>query len=280
MTINYARNSGIATLEPLYGTREAASIVDRLLLDCFGISLLDRVMMGDSREIDSADFEKLMARLSDGEPVQYVVGFEEFCGLRFDLNSDTLIPRIETQELVGWILERHSPQDAVRILDVGSGSGAIAVSLAHSLGNGVVRAMDISPSALEMARSNAARNGAAVDFFEQDIFEYTPQQGEYDLIVSNPPYVLNSEKALMHNNVLEHEPHRALFVEDNDPLIFYRQIAKVAQVGLVSGGELFFEINEAFGRETCTLMQELGFVDIELREDLHGKERMVCGKKR
>ncbi|MFI3295830.1 MAG: peptide chain release factor N(5)-glutamine methyltransferase [Rikenellaceae bacterium] len=280
MTINYARNSAIASLEHLYGAREAHSVVDRLLLDAFGISLLERMFSGDSQQIDQQRFDELIARLTTGEPVQYVVGFEEFMGRRFNLNSDTLIPRVETEQLVEWIVEKYATKKKVRVLDIGTGSGAIAISLALELKESMVEAIDISQNAIEMANQNSINNRAKVEFRVQDLFEYNPKPCQYDLIVSNPPYVLESEKKEMRENVLDFEPHRALFVTDQDPLIFYREITKLAAQALKPKGMLFFEINEAYAPQTCELLENHGFDEIKIKEDIHEKERMVCGRKR
>ncbi len=278
MTINYARNLASSSLSALYENSEALSIADRLLLDMFGVTTTDRLLKGDTQEVDEARFETALQRLSNGEPVQYVVGFEWFCDMRFELNSSTLIPRVETEELAQWIIS-DTPQRST-VLDIGTGSGALAVTLARHIEGAKVSAIDISREAIEMARGNAKANSVEVEFIEMDIFEYVPLKENFDVIVSNPPYVCEREKPLMHSNVLDFEPHRALFVSDEDPLIFYRHIATLAARALKPDGKLYFEINEAYPSEMVELLESLGFVDIMLKEDIRQKPRMICGRKK
>ena len=225
-------------------------------------------------EPSSALFDAL-EQLYTHRPLQYVLGHAEFCGLVFAVNEDVLIPRPETEELVEWI-SREWKGRPVRILDIGTGSGAIAVALAKKLTEAMVSAVDISEKAILMAAANAAGNAVQVSFAVCDILNGKPE-GKFDVIVSNPPYVRHSEQEFMRKNVLDYEPGNALFVPDDDPLLFYRRIAGLGREMLNEGGALYFEINEAFGNETVRLLTELGYSQIEIRADILGKERMVKG---
>lgn len=212
-------------------------------------------------------------RLEKYEPVQYILGYSDFCGLRFKVTPATLIPRPETSELVEWITTEATGKE--QILDIGTGSGCIAVSLAHRLPDANVSAWDISPKALAVATENSKTNNIAVAFKVVDILAYRPNEEQFDIIVSNPPYIKEVEKEQMEANVLKWEPHTALFVPDNDPLLFYRSIAEKATTMLRPGGKLYFEINRAFGNETCTMLSELGYTGIELRKDFADNDRMI-----
>ena len=223
-----------------------------------------------------AQLEGVLKRLLQSEPIQYVIGSTEFYGLELQVNKATLIPRPETEELVEWILSTHSKTDSnIQILDIGTGSGCIAIALAKHLLRAKVEAVDISLQALETAQANAQINEVEVRFFQQDILEAEALEESYDSIVSNPPYVREQEKAEIKNNVLQHEPHQALFVADAKPLIFYKKIAQLAIDSLKPKGSLFFEINEYLGEETVALVKEIGFTKVELRKDLFGKDRML-----
>ena len=218
--------------------------------------------------------------MSQGEPLQYVVGTAPFGNLTFEVTPSTLIPRPETLELVEWVAADEQVRPALRLLDIGTGSGCIAISLAKLLPQATVSAWDISAEALAVARRNAERNGVAVDFKQVDVLHVTEAE-TYDCIVSNPPYICEAEKAEMTDSVLLHEPHTALFVPNTDPLRFYRAIAQLALSNLSPGGTLYFEINRAYGAETCNLLRDLGFCDVELRKDFYGNDRMVkAGKEK
>lgn len=221
----------------------------------------------------------ILSRLKTGEPIQYILGHTEFYGLTFRVNPSVLIPRPETEELVEWILsEVGSLKLAVgNILDIGTGSGCIAVSLKKNLPAFNVSAMDISNDALEIAKANAALNNVDIDFIHDDILatRLAPTTPPYNIIVSNPPYVTREDKKQMHINVTDFEPHTALFVPENDPLIFYKAIANFASKNLEKGGLLFFEINEGYGEEIVGLLSDKQFINIELRKDMSGKDRMV-----
>ena len=213
-------------------------------------------------------------------PIQYVLGQCEFMGLQFEVNPSVLIPRPETEELVEWILASQNNTNSVSILDIGTGSGCIAVSLKCKLPKAFVTAYDLSYDALALARKNAEINEVTVDFRQQDILCPDDEKGEWEIIVSNPPYIPDAEKIEIQPNVLNFEPHLALFVPDNDPLLFYRKIIEFAAMHLKAGGQLFFEIHRDRGQEVMQLLSEAGFAEIELRKDLSGNDRMLkAGKK-
>ena len=218
---------------------------------------------------DISSFEKIIVEIKKNIPIQYILGETHFYNLKFNVNSSTLIPRPETEELVRYILSHNFSS----VLDIGTGSGCIAISIAKN-SNANIYAIDNSKEALEIAKSNAILNSVDVNFMFNDVFDFSDTK-KYDLIVSNPPYVLNSEKIYMHQNVIDYEPHNALFVEDSNPLIFYEKIALIASKNLNSNGLLFFEINEKFGDQTIDLLSKLNFVDIELKKDINGRDRII-----
>ena len=218
---------------------------------------------------DISSFEKIIVDIKKNIPIQYVLGETHFYNLKFNVNSSTLIPRPETEELVRYILSHNFSS----VLDIGTGSGCIAISIAKN-SNANIYAIDNSKEALEIAKSNAILNSVDVNFMFNDVFGISVTK-KYDLIVSNPPYVLNSEKKYMHQNVIDYEPHNALFVEDSNPLIFYEKIALIASKNLNSNGLLFFEINEKFGDQIIDLLSKLNFVDIELKKDINGRDRII-----
>jgi release factor glutamine methyltransferase len=213
-------------------------------------------------------------------PIQYILGKTNFYGLDFEVNPNVLIPRPETEELVDWIISNNLDlkNKDFSILDIGTGSGCIAVSLAKNLKNATVFALDISEKALATAKKNAENNEVSVTFIEKDILNTLDFDTQLDIIVSNPPYVRHLEKAEIKNNVLENEPHLALFVSDTDALLFYRKIAHFALKNLKETGFLYFEINQYLGNETINLLKEIGFKDLELRKDIYGNDRMICGR--
>lgn len=227
---------------------------------------------------DAAALLAATQRVCAHEPLQYVLGSTTFMGLNLQVDARALIPRPETEELVQWAQQTAMDRNAQRLLDIGTGSGCIAIALAHLLPNAQVHALDMSADALALAQSNAQRVGVQVAFHRANALEPLPATlpAPFDLIVSNPPYVLDSERASMRPNVLQHEPWQALFVPDTDPLLFYRSIAQHAKDGLLApGGALLFEINETQGEQTCNMLCSMGFNGIELRRDMFGKERMV-----
>lgn len=221
--------------------------------------------------------KKQLVSLKKGVPVQYVIGEADFFGRKFKVSPAVLIPRPETEELVDWVMQsvkKYWPDGKVNILDIGTGSGCIPITLKKSIVNANVTAIDISANALNIAEGNAQLHHASVGFVEADILAYKSDK-MYDIIVSNPPYVCKSEKNGMRSNVIDHEPHIALFVDDEDPLIFYRAIAGFALSNLQPNGYLFFEINEALGAEVSKILTQLGFVDVEIRRDLQQRDRMI-----
>ena len=217
--------------------------------------------------------QNAVERLQKQEPIQYILGYSDFCGLRFKVTPATLIPRPETSELVEWIASEAAGRES--ILDIGTGSGCIAVSLAHKMPQSKVTAWDISNDALAVAAENSKANGQAVTFEQVDILAYQPTGKQFDIIVSNPPYIKENEKAVMHSNVLDWEPHTALFVPDSDPLLFYRAIAEKGLALLKPGGSLYFEINRAHGKDTVDMLAALGYTSIELRKDFAENDRMI-----
>lgn len=271
-------------LEKLYGSDEANALIMILLDHYFGI---DKVKIALNPELRLSESELLtlhfaVKELLKNKPVQYVTGETEFCGMRFSVNENVLIPRPETEEMVKMITNSVETRRATSIpnsiLDIGTGSGCIAISLAKLLKNSLVTAVDVSEKALEVAEKNAEANSAPVTFIKDDILN--PQNpdllnGQFDIIVSNPPYVCESEKSEMRANVLDYEPSTALFVSDHDPLVFYRKILEFAQKTLKPNGEVWFEINEKFGNEMKNLCQEKGFKNVEIIKDFREKERFV-----
>lgn len=220
--------------------------------------------------------EEMVTRLKNHEPIQYILGETEFYGLPFYSVPGVLIPRPETEELVQWIIQENQ-LPAPAILDIGTGTGCIAISLRKNIPQAKVLACDISPVCIETARRNSDLNSAGISVIEYNILTRIPETGfpELDLIVSNPPYVRENEKIQMEKNVLAYEPELALFVPDEDPLLFYRQIADFARTHLKKGGRLYVEINEAFGQECVAMLRETGFSDVKLKKDIHGKDRMI-----
>lgn len=268
------------TLEPLYGNGEARAVTDYVLDVCFGLSKAD-IMCGAVEEMTAekaAELNKIFGRLMEGEPVQYVLGRAEFCGRWFDVRPGVLIPRPETEELCAWITADSKASASPKVLDIGTGSGCIAITLQLDMPESNVTAWDISADALDVARENAKQLGANVNFVKQDALNAKPE-GEWDVIVSNPPYICEKEKKDMAVNVLEHEPHTALFVPDADPLLFYRAITRLAVQTLSKGGRLYFEINPIYADDTCHMMRAEGMTAVELRSDMYGKQRMAKGIK-
>ncbi|MBR6077759.1 MAG: peptide chain release factor N(5)-glutamine methyltransferase, partial [Paludibacteraceae bacterium] len=219
----------------------------------------------------------ILERLLSGEPVQYVLGEAEFCGHTFCVTPDVLIPRPETEQLVDWAKDVAAQYASPRILDIGTGSGCIAVSLAAECRGSRVTAWDVSDGALAVARGNALRNAVDVSFVKCDALVRDSYVGDYDVVVSNPPYIADSERTQMERNVLDYEPHLALFVPDSDVLRFYEAIAE-GSLGLLSGGgSLLFEINQAYGQAVVDMLVRKGYRDVELRQDYIGRDRMVRG---
>lgn len=269
-----------------YESQEAKEIVFWLMEFYFGLRKID--ILGDKSFEKAIDWTNIIERLNNNEPIQYILGETEFYGRRFLVNDSVLIPRPETEELVKYIIDKQKNQFSVKrkqlsILDIGTGSGCIAISLAKELPNFIVSAYDISKNALETAKKNAELNKADVNFEKVDIlkppfihslFQY-PLRHSFNIIVSNPPYVTKQEIYRMQKNVLDFEPHLALFVEDSEPLIFYEAIANFAFNNLTDNGLVAVEINEALGEETANVFRRKGFSEVEIIKDMHQKDRFV-----
>lgn len=268
-------------LKDHYDVHEAQSMMKILVMHYLKISNLQWLTKDfvDPTSEQLEDIKNAVARLLKDEPLQYILGEADFYDLTFGVTPSVLIPRPETEELVEWILT--SVDKDVDILDIGTGSGCIPISLKKHLPKSDVSSMDYSTDAIEVAKSNALRNGVDVQFYHDDALNFSDKMYEmsWDVIVSNPPYIRVLEKVEMRDNVLDYEPEMALFVSNEDPLIFYREIAKYAMKTLKSGGMLFFEINQYLGQETVALLDLLGFVDIQLRKDLSGNDRMIKATK-
>ena len=265
----------------IYDYEEANSLVSILLEYYFKIDRVKMALETDLRlsESEMLTFHFAVKDLLKNKPIQYIIGETEFCDLKFKVNENVLIPRPETAEMVYKIV--NSQQSTVNshcsIIDIGTGSGCIAISLANAFPESQVYALDISEEALNVARENAINNNVNVNFIHDNILNLKNIiETKFDIIVSNPPYVRELEKAEMHNNVLEWEPHKALFVSDNDPLIFYRGILEFAKSHLKENGEIWFEINEFLSKEMTDLCHELGFSDVNIYKDFREKERIMA----
>ena len=264
-----------------YPDLEALELAKMLLVEVFGFSTLE-LYGGKDKEFSEKHrsvLTEMIRRLQKNEPIQYIIGIESFFGLTFEVNPNVLIPRPETQELVSWIIGDYQSDESIRILDIGTGSGCIPISLAKQLSKAEVESWDISEGALEVASRNCERNGVKVLLRQKDVLKAAPEGDLYDVIVSNPPYITNKEKADMEANVLDWEPSLALFVPDEDPLLFYRKIAQLGCDMLKEGGLLYFEINRAYGEETILMLKELGYAQIELKKDSWGNDRMIKAKR-
>ena len=276
MTIRHIIHTIKEAVEPLYGIHEAESIARMVVCEELSYNLSQLVAHYDE-EVDIDEIENIIAELAKGRPVQYVLGKAEFCELEFEVAEGVLIPRPETEELVYRIAE--TAERGARILDIGTGSGAIAISLVRLVKESEVVAVDISTEALKIAQRNAEQIGAKVEFVKADALGDLSQLGEFDIIVSNPPYIPQSDIVDMRKNVVDFEPHTALFVPDNDILRFYRATAKNAQRMLRKEGSIWFEIYEKAGVEVCEMLCEMGFTRNELIEDANLKPRMVWSRR-
>ncbi|WP_198520117.1 peptide chain release factor N(5)-glutamine methyltransferase [Lacinutrix sp. Bg11-31] len=276
------------TLDAIYGKEEVTSFFFLCTDAFYNITRFALALDRDlsiTKEEQQPIFDALEA-LKNEKPIQYILGETEFYGLPFKVDENTLIPRPETEELVQLIIDCHSKQSEESqpsILDIGTGSGCIAISLAKNIGNAQVYAMDVSAKAIKKAKENAVLNKVEVEFIEADILNICHSaldaESTFNVIVSNPPYVRNLEKAEIQNNVLNNEPHLALFVEDDNPLLFYKAITEFAVGKLKENGQLFFEINEYLGPETKILVETFGFKNVEIIKDLFGKDRMIKADK-
>ena len=273
------RNYYCEQLCSIYDKDESNAMILILLEHYFNI---DRVKMTLEPNLRLSESEMLKIHfavkdLLKSKPIQYIIGETEFCDLKFKVNENVLIPRPETSEMVGIIANSHQQSAVSKILDIGTGSGCIAISLAKAFPKSQVYAMDISEEALKVAKENAINNNANVTFIQDDILTPTQTltQTEFDIIVSNPPYVRELEKSEMRDNVLKWEPHNALFVSDDDPMIFYRKILEFASTHLNDNGEVWFEINEFLGKEMTSLCRRFGFSDVKIFKDFRDKERFM-----
>lgn len=271
----------VDTLVPKVEEREARALAFVVLEDAFGLSHTDIYLGKDTAfsEDDTIRLEKILRRLEQGEPVQYVIGTAQFCDLTFRVTPDTLIPRPETEELVGWVASLLPSEAPCSVLDVGTGTGCIAISLAKQFPRAQVTAWDISEGALAVARQNAETNGVTVDFCQKDVLEVVNESAasapssDALYIVSNPPYICERERTEMEAHVLDYEPASALFVPDTDPLLFYRALARLGQQ--LNAAAVLVEINQAYGQETVEMFQSSGYSNVELRRDIYGKDRMI-----
>ncbi|MEQ9402656.1 MAG: peptide chain release factor N(5)-glutamine methyltransferase [Cyclobacteriaceae bacterium] len=256
----------------VYDAQEAENVARFLLEDMFDVNRMD-FFTEKKISVDQARLSDYVGRLQKSEPVQYITGVTEFYGRKFEVSPSVLIPRPETEELVKMIIDAN---DLVKpmILDVGTGSGCIAISLALEL-NTKVMGTDISPKAIEIAGKNTVALGAETKFIVHNILRESLPCNNLDILISNPPYIPEKDKSSMHKNVLGFEPETALFVPDNDPLIFYRKIAEKGLESLKAGGRLYFEIHEAFGNKVNQLIQEYGYSNVQIHKDMQGKDRMI-----
>jgi len=267
-------------LSEVYDAGEAKALARMLYEVRYGLGLGD-LLMGRDEGVPQDELEQLAVRLEHQEPIQYVLGQADFCGRTFKVSPAVLIPRPETEELCQWVVEEVREQwraagEGLSVLDIGTGSGCIAVTLAAELAGARVTAWDISEEALQVARENALRNGVSVSFEHHDaLHAATTAQPTTDIIVSNPPYICNRERTAMEANVLEHEPHTALFVPDDDPLLFYRAIARYGREALKPGGRLYFEINPLYATSLSEMLRRMSYHDIATRTDQYGKQRMI-----
>ena len=280
MLLKEIKNIYHSELDPIYPKEEVDSffyltIAHHLNLERFVLALQPNLTL--SKKEEQPLFE-VLAQLRLKKPIQYILGSTHFMDMDFKVNENVLIPRPETEELVRWVLEdyRMDGNKEISILDIGTGSGCIAISLAKNMKRAKVYGLDISKKALEVAKDNAVKNQVEVEFLNADILNMEYFKEKVDVIVSNPPYVRLLEKEKMKPNVIENEPGSALFVPDNDPLVFYRKINELAKKNLKSGGRLYLEINQYLGKETKALFEN-GFIEVELRKDMFGNDRMLKG---
>ena len=289
-TVGEARIWLKENLKPVYGLEELDPIVFLVLHFITKLSPA-QLRAFPEKQLSEAQTQMLLLsaqKLQTGMPVQYVLGETEFFGLKLEVNPSVLIPRPETEELVAWVLEEKVEGEGLKaeslkpksILDIGTGSGCIPIAIKKNWLKAEVFGLDISAEALQTAQKNALLNQVEVEFFRQDILNFMPvkEASRYSIIVSNPPYIIPKEQLQMHHNVLGFEPHLALFVPENDPLLFYRAIADYASFTLQKNGLLFFEVNESYGKQVVDLLKSKNFTAVELRKDLSGKDRMVRAK--
>ncbi|ATL47704.1 protein-(glutamine-N5) methyltransferase, release factor-specific [Chitinophaga caeni] len=284
MTIQSAFAFALQQLQSIYDSRESATIANILLEHISGYNKMDRILFKDE-SLDASQEAKLLLAIQSllaHQPLQYIIEAAWFYGMQFYVNQHVLIPRPETEELVSWVLEeQHTMHGEVNIIDIGTGSGCIPISIKKHWEAANVYGIDLSETALEVARKNAEQLQVEVNFTGQDILRANAleQLPTFDIIVSNPPYIKESEKKQMQKNVLDYEPGIALFVPDHDPMLFYRTIASIAMEKLRKGGKIFFEINEAHAPEVEGCLHDAGFHNVLRKQDIFGKDRMVSGRK-
>lgn len=282
MNLLELRSKFLIDLKEFYPKTEILSFYFLLIEYHFGLKKVD-ISLSPEKELTAKESELIFSalhRLKKEEPIQYIIGETAFYGLTFKVDQNVLIPRPETEELVDWIIKNSNGNQGLRILDIGTGSGCIAISLAKQLPDAEVYALDISKKALQVALYNAKLNKVSIQFIEQDILKTNvtlkgADNLQFDIIVSNPPYVRASEKAAIKKNVLAFEPHSALFVDDTNPILFYEAIVMFAKKKLRKEGRLFFEINQYLSNEITQMLNKYGFTQIEPRKDLYGNDRMI-----
>lgn len=268
------------TLQGYYPDSEIVSMAKLLLTQVFDMPAIE-LYAGKDNSFSANErnrLDNILVRLQKYEPIQYIIGVEDFYGLTFEVDRNVLIPRPETEELVDWVI-RENTGSGMRILDIGTGSGCIAISLAKNLKEAEAVSWDISEGALQVAARNCRRNNVGVRLEQKDVLQAIPSDEQFDVIVSNPPYITEKEKAEMEANVLDWEPGMALFVPDHDPLLFYRRIAELGRQMLVPQGRLYFEINREYGQQTMDMLKELGYRNIELKKDISQNDRMIKAEK-
>lgn len=281
MLLKNYKTTFLQELSSLYDEQEVESFFYIVLEKLHGLKRIDLALQPETIMDGNhlKQWKSIVADLKKQKPIQYILGETEFYGLPFLVNENVLIPRPETEELVKLIISNEGKEKRekgkVRILDIGTGSGCIPISLKKNLPNAEVCAIDVSEKALATAQKNAELNNVEVNFILKNILETENLESQFDIIVSNPPYVRNLEKAEINPNVLEFEPHLALFVEDHDALLFYRKITELALKNLNPNGQLYFEINQYLGKETVTLIESYGFKNVELIKDIYGNDRMI-----
>jgi len=279
--LNELKSFYLESLYPFYSREEALQIINILINRYFGLSRVDQAL---DPEIKLSESEMLslhfaVKKLKQDIPLQYIIGEVDFLDLKLKVNNNVLIPRPETEELVRLIIEKEN-QKKLNLIDIGTGSGCIAIALSKFFIDANIYAMDISKKALDIAKFNAKKNNVNIQFIEDDVLNPKYKfESKFDLIVSNPPYVRNSEKQLMKPNVLDNEPHIALFVNDDKPLSFYKAILEFSNFNLKEGGSLYLEINEALGKELFELVSNYLFKKVELHKDINNKERMLTAEK-
>lgn len=277
MTISQLKSLFHSELKDIYPVNEIDSFYHILTESELNLSRVDKALNPERliEEESELFFRKALKELAFEKPVQHITKKTEFFGLDFSVNKDVLIPRPETEELVAWVIEVAKNRKDLKILDIGTGSGCIAISLAKNLASAKVTAIDFSESALKTAQQNATNNNVHINFIQHDILKTDKLADTYDIIISNPPYIRELEKVEIQKNVLSFEPHTALFVSDENPLIFYKKIATLAAQHLSKNGILFFEINQYLGKETLEMLSKKGFTQNELKKDIFGNDRMT-----